>query len=122
MLFRSDAYAEEAERTVLRFHPEVAPVKVAVFPLVNKEGMPEMAEKIFFELKKRWNCFFDDKGAVGRRYRRQDEIGTPYCITVDGESLKDNAVTVRERDSMAQTRVSVDKLVEHLSQTLSTGV
>ncbi|NQW44844.1 MAG: glycine--tRNA ligase, partial [Deltaproteobacteria bacterium] len=122
LAFLVDAYAEEGDRTVLRFHPEVAPVKVAVFPLVNKEGMPEMAEKIFLDLKKRWNCYFDDKGAVGRRYRRQDEIGTPYCITVDGESLKSNSVTVRERDSMAQVRVSIDDLVNHLSKTLASGV
>lgn len=122
LAFLVDAYAEEPERTVLRFHPEVAPIKAAVFPLVNKEGMPEMAEKIFFDLKKRWNCYFDDKGAVGRRYRRQDEIGTPYCITVDGESSKSNSVTVRERDSMTQVRVSVDELVNHLSKTLSSGV
>jgi glycyl-tRNA synthetase len=121
LAFLVDAYEEEAERTVLRFHPEVAPVKVAVFPLVNKEGMPEMAEKIFFDLKKRWNCYFDDKGAVGRRYRRQDEIGTPFCITVDGESVKSNSVTVRERDSMAQVRVLIDGLVEHLSKSLASG-
>jgi len=122
LAFLVDAYVEESERTVLRFHPEVAPVKVAVFPLVNKEGMPEMAEKIFLDLKKRWNCYFDDKGAVGRRYRRQDEIGTPYCITVDGESVKSNSVTVRERDSMAQIRLSVDELVGHFSRTLNSGV
>ncbi len=122
LAFLVDAYVEEAERTVLRFHPEVAPVKVAVFPLVNKEGMPEMAEKIFLDLKKYWNCYFDDKGAVGRRYRRQDEIGTPYCITVDGESVKSNSVTVRERDSMAQVRISVGELVNHLSKTLTSGV
>lgn len=122
LAFLVDAYVEEPERTVLRFHPEVAPVKAAVFPLVNKEGMPEMAEKIFLDLKKRWNCYFDDKGAVGRRYRRQDEIGTPYCITVDGESVKSNSVTVRERDSMAQIRLSVDELIGHLSKTLNSGV
>ena len=70
---------EEAERTVLRFHPQIAPIKFAVLPLVNKDGMPEMAEKIFTICKRRWNAYFDDKGAVGRRYRRQDEVGTPFC-------------------------------------------
>lgn len=118
LAFLVDAFEEEPERTVLRFHPKIAPIKVAVFPLVNKDGMPEMAENIFRTLKKRWNSFYDDKGAVGRRYRRQDEVGTPFCITVDGESGKDQSVTVRHRDSMAQDRVGVDKVVDYLSQHL----
>jgi len=120
LAFLVDAYEEEAERTVLRFHPKIAPIKVAVFPLVNKDGMPEMADKIFGTLKRKWNSFYDDKGAVGRRYRRQDEAGTPFCITVDGESAKDQSVTIRHRDSMSQDRVGVDKVAEYLSQYLET--
>ncbi|NBX82178.1 glycine--tRNA ligase [bacterium] len=115
LAFLVDAYEEEAERTVLRFHPKIAPIKAAVFPLVNKDGMPEAAQGIFKTLKKKWNTFYDDKGAVGRRYRRQDEAGTPFCITVDGDTAKDQSVTVRHRDSMAQDRVAVDRVVEFLS-------
>ncbi len=118
LAFLVDAYEEEAERTVLRFHPRIAPIKAAVFPLVNKDGMPETAEQIFNTLKKRWNTFYDDKGAVGRRYRRQDEAGTPFCITVDGETSKDQAVTIRHRDSMAQDRIAMDKVVEYLAKYL----
>lgn len=118
LAFLTDAYVEEAERTVMRFHPRLAPIKAAVLPLVNKEGMPEMAEKVFAELKDLWNCYYDDKGAVGRRYRRQDEIGTPFCITIDGDSVSQSTVTVRERDSMTQDRVAVDQLVSYLSKRL----
>jgi len=119
LAFLVDAYEEEAERAVLRFHPQIAPIKAAVFPLVNKDGMPEMATKLFQEIKKRWNCFYDDKGAVGRRYRRQDEIGTPFCITIDGESAKDQSVTVRHRDSMAQDRIEITKVGDYLNAALS---
>jgi len=119
LAFLIDAYEEEAERTVLRFHPHIAPIKVAVLPLVNKEGMPEMAEKLVFECKKRWHSFYDDKGAVGRRYRRQDEAGTPFCITVDGESLTAQTVTVRERDSMKQERIAIDQIVPYLDKHLN---
>jgi glycyl-tRNA synthetase len=120
LAFLIDAVEEDTanERTVMRFHPAIAPIKVAVFPLVNKEGMPELAEKLTFELKEHWNTFYDDKGAIGRRYRRQDEVGTPFCITIDGETLKDNAVTVRERDSMAQERVALDQVVTYLRKRL----
>jgi len=118
LAFLVDAYEEEAERTVLRFHPKIAPIKVAVFPLVNKDGMPELAENIFKTLKKRWNTFYDDKGAVGRRYRRQDEVGTPFCITIDGETAKDQAVTIRHRDAMNQDRVAMTQVSEYLSRYL----
>jgi len=119
LAFLVDAYEEEPERVVLRFHPEIAPIKAAVLPLVNKEGMPEMSEKIAQALRRRWNIFHDDKGAVGRRYRRQDEVGTPFCITVDGESAAAQTVTVRERDSMSQVRIAVDQLVPYLDEKLS---
>jgi glycyl-tRNA synthetase len=120
LAFLCDAYAEDEvagePRTVLKLHPRLAPVKAAVFPLVRKEGMPEKARAIYRALRKRFNAFYDEKGAIGRRYRRQDEAGTPFCVTVDGESLRDDTVTVRERDSCAQSRVSTDRLADYLSE------
>ena len=94
----------------MRFHPRLAPIKAAIFPLVNKDGMPEVAQKIYRDLKKSFNVFYDDKGAVGRRYRRQDEAGTPYCITVDGQTLQDQTVTIRDRDTLLQERVAIAEL------------
>jgi glycyl-tRNA synthetase len=121
LAFLVDAYEEEPEneRTVLRFHPRLAPIKVAVLPLVNKDGMPEMAEKLYAELQGRWNTYFDDKGAIGRRYRRQDEVGTPFCVTIDGETGTSHTVTVRARDSMAQERVASSQLGEYLAKQFS---
>jgi glycyl-tRNA synthetase len=122
LAFLVDAYDEEEvrgeTRNVLRFHPALAPTKAAIFPLVKKEGMPEIARNIYDELKKYFTCFYDEKGAVGRRYRRQDEAGTPYCITVDGQTLQDRTVTVRERDSMDQARVSTDQIKAYLREKL----
>ncbi len=118
LAFLVDAYVEEAERTVLRFHPKIAPIKAGIFPLVNKDGMPELAEKLSDELKSRWNVYFDDKGAVGRRYRRQDEAGTPFCLTIDGETAASQTVTVRHRDSMQQERVGLTQVVGFLAQHL----
>ena len=89
-------------RTVLKLHPRLAPIKAAVFPLVKKDGMPEKALEIYRSLKRRFNVFYDEKGAIGRRYRRQDEAGTPFCITIDGDTLSAGSVTVRERDSCEQ--------------------
>jgi glycyl-tRNA synthetase len=100
----------EEIRTVLRLHPLVAPVKVAVFPLVKKDGLPELAKTIIDDLKFDMQVTYDEKDAVGRRYRRQDAKGTPWCITVDNESLEDGQVTIRERDSMQQERVSISEL------------
>lgn len=115
MAFLVDAYHEEEvkgeQRIVMRFHPKLAPVKVAIFPLVNKDGMPEIARKIEVDLRPHMKVFYDSKGAVGRRYRRQDEAGTPYCVTVDTQTLEDNTVTVRERDSMEQERIAIDQLL-----------
>ena len=123
MAFLIDAYYEEEvkgeTRSVLKFHPRLAPVKAAVFPLVNKDGMPEIARQIEKDLRKNLKVFYDDKGAVGRRYRRQDEAGTPFCITVDTQTLEDQTVTIRERDSMEQTRVSNDKILSYLLDKLS---
>ncbi|HEV8539060.1 MAG TPA: His/Gly/Thr/Pro-type tRNA ligase C-terminal domain-containing protein, partial [Bacteroidota bacterium] len=101
-------------RVVMKFHPKLAPIKAAVFPLVNRDGMPEIAEKIEHDLRPHLRVFYDDSGAVGRRYRRQDEIGTPFCVTVDSETLTDDTVTVRNRDSMVQERVSASGLREYL--------
>lgn len=105
-------------RTVLRLHPRIAPYKVAVLPLSKKETLTPLAQDVFANLAKRWMCDYDETQAIGRRYRRQDEIGTPYAVTVDFESLEDNAVTVRERDTMAQERIKIDELESYLSERL----
>lgn len=123
MAFLIDAYREEEAptadgkmetRAVMKFHRRLAPVKAAIFPLVNRDGMPEIARKIEMSLRPHFRVFYDDSGAVGRRYRRQDEIGTPYCFTVDSQTLQDLTVTVRERDSMKQERVNVDRILQYL--------
>jgi len=114
-----DDKGEMQTRVVMKFHPRIAPIKAAVFPLVKKDGMPEIAQEIYRALKKKFPAFYDEKGAVGRRYRRQDEAGTPYCITVDGQSLTDNTVTVRDRDTLEQWRVKVDDVVEEISGRVS---
>ncbi len=115
-----DAYAEEQvegeSRVVLRFNPAIAPIKAAVLPLVKKDGMPEIADRIYRELKGRFSVFYDDGGAVGRRYRRQDEAGTPFCFTVDGQSKEDGTVTVRHRDTMQQERVDASRLEAYLTE------
>ncbi len=117
-----EAYHEDTmdgeARTLMRFHPRLAPVKAAVLPLVNKEGMPEVARKLYHELKAEWNVFFDDGGAIGRRYRRQDEIGTPYCFTIDGQTLTDQTVTLRERDTAKQSRVPLAGVADELRKRL----
>jgi len=109
LAFLCEAYTEDTvggeARTVLKFHPRFAPIKAAVFPLVKRDGMPELAEKIYLDLKTHFNVFFDEKGAIGRRYRRQDEAGTPFGITVDSQTLTDGTVTFRDRDSCRQWRV-----------------
>src|SRR5262252_5695578 len=104
-----DAYVEEEvegeKRVVMRFHPALAPLKAAVFPLVNKDGMPELARRIYDGLRRQFNVFYDDGGSIGRRYRRQDEAGTPFGITIDGQSTQDQTVTVRDRDTLLQDRI-----------------
>ena len=113
--FLIDAYDEEElesgdTRTVLRFHPRVAPITLGVFPLVKRDGMPDKAREIVKRYLDRFPVLYDEAGAIGRRYRRQDEVGTPFCATVDGETMTDGTVTVRERDSMEQTRVRIEAL------------
>ena len=117
-----DAYREEAvadeQRVVLAFSPAIAPIKAGVFPLVKKDGMPEVARKIYDDLRRRFPAFYDEGGAIGRRYRRQDEIGTPFGVTVDGQTLEDQTVTVRDRDTLAQERVATAQLVPYLLERL----
>jgi glycyl-tRNA synthetase len=127
LAFLCDAYCEDEApdekgnpqpRTVLKFHPRLAPIKAAVFPLVRKDGMPEKAGAIYEGIRKRMAAFYDDKGAVGRRYRRQDEAGTPFCITVDGQTMQDDTVTVRDRDAMTQQRIPAEGILRFLSDAL----
>ncbi len=114
-----DAYEEQAERVVLHLSPKIAPITVAIFPLVKRDGMPEIAQRITAMLRPDFKVFYDESGSVGRRYRRQDEIGTPYAVTVDSETLTHASVTLRDRESMAQERVSIDGLPERLRALLA---
>jgi len=120
--FLANAYQEEEVngdlRVVMKFHPKLAPIKVAIFPLVNKDGMPEIAKEIEAELRPFMKVAYDSKGAVGRRYRRMDEVGTPFCVTVDTQTLEDKTVTVRDRDTMEQERVAIDDLLHYLLKKL----
>ena len=127
MAFLVDSYYEDEApnskggvdtRTVLRLDRRLAPIKVAILPLSRNEQLSPLAQKVADDLRQYWNVEFDDAGAIGRRYRRNDEIGTPFAVTVDFESLEDNAVTIRERDTMSQERVSLDKLRDYLSAAL----
>jgi glycyl-tRNA synthetase len=115
--YRHDPGRQGTEE-MLSISPQFAPIKCGVFPLVNKEGMPEIAQKLYLDLRQRYTCEYDAKQAIGRRYARMDEIGTPFCITVDGQTLQDQTVTIRERDSMAQQRVALDKIVAYLEANL----
>jgi glycyl-tRNA synthetase len=111
----SHAYREEkledgSERVVLSIPPKLAPVKLAVLPLIKKDGLPEKAREIMDVLKREYRCYFEEKDTIGRRYRRMDAIGTPYCITIDHQTLQDNTVTIRHRDTMLQERVPADAI------------
>lgn len=127
MAFLVDAYHEDQApntkggmdtRTVLRLDARLAPVKAAVLPLSRNEELNPIADKLAADLRKNWNVDYDDSGAIGRRYRRQDEIGTPFCITVDFDTLTDQAVTIRHRDSMQQERVALDQVKSFISERL----
>ncbi|MEM6785679.1 MAG: glycine--tRNA ligase, partial [Bacteroidota bacterium] len=120
-----DAYREEevadhngkvAKRTVMKFQPQLAPFTAAIFPLVKKDGMPERAQAIAADLRGRFNVMYDEKGSVGKRYRRMDEIGTPYCLTIDGDTLEDGTVTIRDRDSLEQVRIPAERAAEVIQQ------
>jgi glycyl-tRNA synthetase len=129
LAFLVDAYDEELveregtgegeRRTVLRLHPRLAPVKAAVLPLVNKDGQPELAREVFRAVRARVQGEYDDGGAIGRRYRRQDEIGTPFCVTIDHQSIEDRTVTLRDRDSLAQERLPIDGIAEEIERRVS---
>jgi glycyl-tRNA synthetase len=123
LAFMVDSYDEEQvegrERVVLRLHPRLAPVKVAVLPLVNKDGQPEVARKIYEDLRKRMWAEFDTGGSIGKRYRRQDEIGTPWGVTVDHQTMEDQTVTLRDRDSLTQDRIAIDALGPELERRLA---
>ncbi len=126
LAFLCDAYDEDVApsasggetRVVLRLHPRLSPIKVAVLPLVRKDGMPERAQKLYADLRKRHVAVYDDAAAIGKRYRRQDEVGTPLCITIDGETATTGSVTLRERDSMAQVRVSESEILRVVDEKL----
>ncbi len=118
----ADAYREETVegelRVVLGFHPTIAPIKAAVLPLTKKDGLPEVAERLYHDLRRTVPAFYDDGGAIGRRYRRQDEVGTPWCLTVDHDTLQDRTVTVRERDAITQVRIGIDQVPAWIAERL----
>ena len=130
-MFILDAYTEisggrtqttESTKEVevmLNFKSQLAPIKVAVLPLSKKDELAKPAQEIFTTLSAQWHCLYDETGSIGRRYRRQDEVGTPFCVTVDFETLQDKAVTVRDRNTMAQERIAIDQLTAHLTSRLS---
>ncbi len=113
-----DAYTEEEERVVMKFAPSIAPIKAAVFPLVKRDGMPELAKNVIADLRGDYRVFYDEAGSIGKRYRRQDEAGTPFCFTIDTETLENNTVTVRWRDSMAQKRIDISQIKNFLRDEL----
>jgi glycyl-tRNA synthetase len=118
-----DSYREEeikgGKRVFLGLHPKIAPIKAAIFPLVKKDGMPDIARKITEDLRRHFDVFYDAGGSIGRRYARQDEVGTPFCLTVDGQTLEDQTVTIRWRDTLAQERCAIDQLRERLTDLLA---
>jgi len=123
LAFLADAYDEEEvegeTRTVLRLHPRLAPIKVAVLPLLRKDGQPELAGEVYRGLRGIVQSEYDEGGSIGRRYRRQDEIGTPWCVTIDHESIDQQTVTLRERDSLVQDRVAIERLGEEIVRRLA---
>jgi glycyl-tRNA synthetase len=113
-----DDKGKEEKRTVMRFHPRLAPIKAAIFPLVNKAGMDEKAKELYRSLKPYFNVVYDQSGAIGRRYRRQDEAGTPFCVTVDGDTMTDGTVTIRDRDTLKQERVPMTEVKARIEAAL----
>jgi glycyl-tRNA synthetase len=117
--YREEEVPGESEgRVVLGLHPSIAPLKAGIFPLVKKDGMPETATKLADDLRRAFPVFYDDSGAIGRRYRRQDEVGTPFCLTIDGQTAEDGTVTVRDRDSLQQERVAMDRVKDFIQAKL----
>lgn len=125
LAFLCEAYTEDEvdgePRVLMRFHPRLAPVKVAIFPLVKRDGMPEKAQKICRSLRQHFTATYDEKGAIGRRYRRQDEVGTPYCLTIDSQTLVDGSVTLRDRDTTKQERLGENEILPRLLESLRTN-
>jgi len=118
--YREESVEGETEgRTVLGLDPSIAPIKAGVFPLVKKDGMPEMAHRIADELRESFTVFYDDSGAIGRRYRRQDEVGTPFGITIDHQTMEDDTVTLRDRDSTEQVRFKIAALPAELTERIN---
>jgi glycyl-tRNA synthetase len=116
-----EAYTADESRPskmFMKFKPQFAPIKAGIYPLVNKDGMPEVAEKLYLDLRGEFTCEFDVKQAIGKRYARMDEIGTPFCVTIDGQTMQDQTVTVRDRDGMGQVRVGVDAVRGYLKERL----
>ena len=120
LMVLSEAYTEEDlstperqdSRVVLKFPPKLAPIKLAILPLTKKDGLPELARQLMDDCKKRFKCFYEEKDTIGKRYRRMDAIGTPFCVTIDHQTKEDNTVTIRFRDSMKQERVALDAVKE----------
>ncbi|MDM8007419.1 MAG: glycine--tRNA ligase [Phycisphaerae bacterium] len=122
LAFICEAYTVDESRPspeLMKFHPRLAPIKAAFFPLVNKDGLPEIAEPIYREVRKRWPVQYDAKASIGKRYARMDEAGTPYCFTIDGQTKEDGTVTVRDRDTGAQERIDKSRVVEYLTEKLA---
>jgi len=117
--YKNEVLEDGSERSVLSLPPALAPYKVAIMPLTKKDGLPEKAEEVLNLLKYDYNCQYDEKDSPGKRYRRQDEIGTPYCVTIDYDGVADNTVTVRERDGMTQQRISADQLVNYINDQMA---
>jgi glycyl-tRNA synthetase len=125
LAFMVDAYDEEEvdgeRRTVLRLHPQLAPIKVAILPLLRKDGQPELARSVYDRLRRLLQAEYDESGSIGRRYRRHDEIGTPWCVTIDHTTLDDDTVTLRDRDSLSQERIAIDELADEIAGRLTAG-
>jgi glycyl-tRNA synthetase len=114
-----EAYTPDESRPskmFLKFKPQFAPIKAGIFPLVNKDGMPEIAEKLYLDLRTNLTCEYDAKQSIGKRYARMDEIGAPFCVTIDGTTIQDRTVTIRHRDAMTQERVSLDQVKGYLHE------
>ena len=115
-----DAKGNDTTRVVMKLHPRLAPFKVAVLPLIKKDGLPEIARNLVDQFMKAGiNARYDEQHAIGKRYRRHDEVGTPYCLTIDGDTKEDNCVTIRDRDTMNQERISIDEAVEIVKKKLN---
>jgi glycyl-tRNA synthetase len=110
---------KQDSRVVLKFPPKLAPIKLAVFPLLKKDGLPEIAQEIMAQYRSEFKCFYEEKDAIGKRYRRMDALGVPFCVTIDHQTKEDGTVTIRHRDSMEQERISIEKIGDIISNAIS---